>query len=695
MKKALIVIACAGMVLVGCTPGLVRNPDLSPKYPEFSQAKSKEMNGDYPGAEKAYASLAKKNLPGIERFWVLVEMADLYYDKLGQPDKAAAALEEAGKLLPEKNPLQDEVLYRKGLCLEMMGKTVDAARAYEQVATQFRQSPWSQDALDGVERVFERNFKEYAAMLVDPRTGDTIYVTKLQVDKALDQIPPMYRPRYETPEGKVELVERILDEELSLLESADLRLDTLPEVIKELERARVSALQRVYYTEEIQNKVEISDKEIKKYYTDHIEEFKQPGQARVKRVVVKTQEEAQQVVQRINAGESVDSIAKELTLFKHEAGRGGEFIVYSTQDAYKRFYDGVMALKDSVGVVQVDDTLWAAVKVLEKKEPGYRSMDEVKSQIINSLRSDKERAAWDARRAALRQKYGVKVMIDTLTETLPETLAVISALDKAITKKDFEDKLSEIPPMFKARYEQPSGRVMLLDNMIDELVITADANAKKLFLKSSVVSEMNTSRRRALMDGYYSTQIRAKVNVTQDEISKYYREHKEDFRVPAQVKCQRIVVKDKKQANEVLAMVKKGDLPFDSLAQKFSILQGEARRGGNVTVFEKQEPLNFYKEVSKKKPGWLGVVPFADTAWAVVKVQEVQKASYRPLEEVNPQIERTIRAEKEKDLAFKIKDELKKKYSVVIYIEQTEPTEGNEGQPPAPPQGSQPPAPPQ
>ena len=679
------------MMFAGCTPGVVRNPDLSLKHPEYAQAKSMAMKGDYAGAEKAYAGLAQKNLPGIERFWVLLEMADLYYDKLGQPDKAAAAADEAGKLLPEKNPLQDEVLYRKGLCLEMMGQTVDAARAYEQVATQFRQSPWSQDALDGVERVFERNFKEYAAMLIDPATGDTIYVTKLQVDKALDQIPPMYRPRYETPEGKVELVERILDEELSLLEGADLMLDTLPDVAKELERARVSALQRIYYTEEIQNKVDITDKEIKKYYTDHMEEFKQPGQARVKRIVVKTQEEAQQIAQRIKAGESVDSLANELTLFKYEAGRGGEFMVYSTQDAYKLFYDGVMGLADSVGAVQVDDTLWAAVKIMEKKEPGYRTMEEVKSQIMRSLRSDKERAAWDARRADLRKKYGVKVMIDTLTKELPETLAVISAMDRAITRKDFEDKLADIPPMFKARYEEPSGRVMLVDNMLDEITVTADANAKRFFLKASVVNEMNTARRRALMGGYYATQIRAKVDVTPEEIDKYYKDHKEDFRVPAQVKCQRIVVREKKQANNILTMVKKGDVPFDSLAIKFSILQGEARRGGEVTVFEKQEPINFYNAVSKKKAGWLGVVPFADTAWAVVRVEEVQKSSYRSMDEVNPQIERTIRADKEKDLAFRFKDELKKKYGVVIYIE---PTEGGEGQPPAPPEGGQPPVPP-
>ncbi|MEO0141235.1 MAG: peptidyl-prolyl cis-trans isomerase [candidate division WOR-3 bacterium] len=682
MKRSLLYLV--GTMIVGCTPGLVRNPDLSLKYPEAAKAKSSEMKEDYFGAEQAYKSLAQKNLPGIERFWVLVNMADLYYDKLGQPEKAAEALEEAGKILPERNPLQDEVLYRKGLCLEMMGKTVDAAKAFEQVATQFRQSPWSQDALDGVERVFERNFKEYAAAMVDPRTGDTIYITKLQVDKALDQIPPMYRPRYETPEGKVELVERLLDEELSLLEGAVLRLDTLPDVIKEIKRAKVSALQRVYYTEEIQAKVEIADKEIKKYYMDHKEEFKQPGQARVKRVVLKSQDEANQVAGMIKAGESVDSLANQMTLFKHEAGRGGEFIVYSTQDAYKLFYDGVMALKDSVGVVQVDDTLWAAVRVLEKKEPGYKTVDEVRSQIIRNLRSDKERAAWDARKADLRKKYGVKVMIDTLTQELPETLAVITLMERAITKKDFEDKLSEIPPMFKARYEQPSGRLMLVENMIDEIIVTADANEKKMYLKSSVVSEMNTARKRALMGGYYATQIRANVQVSQDEIAKYYKDHKEDFRVPAQVKCQRIVVRDKRQANEVLAMVKKGDLSFDSLAIKFSILQGEARRGGEVTVFEKQEPINFYNEVSKKKAGWLGIVPFADTAWAVVKVKEVQKASYRPLEEVSPQIERTIRAEKEKDLAFRRKDELKKKYSVVLYIE---PTQGTEESPqPTPPE---------
>ena len=668
MKKALALII---PFLAGCAAHLERNPDLSARYGEAKRAKLLYLREDYKGALEALEGLADKNIPKIDKYWVLLDMADIYYDALGEPEKALELLQKAQALLPDGNPLLDEVYYRKGLVLEALGRTVDAAKAYEAVATKFENSPWTQDALDGVDRVFERNFREYVAKV------DGVYITRLQLDNAIDRVPPMQRARFQTPEGKMEMVQRLIDEVIVQLEAKRLGLDTLPEVVKEVQRARTNALRRVYYEEEIRKPVKVSDKEARKRYEENKERYRVPGRVRGKRVVVKDSATAAALLDSVKAGVSIDSLAKRHSVYKGEARRGGAFTIVETNKRLHELYQKLMASEDTLVLAPESDTTWGVFLITERQEPRIRSYEEVAASIKNTIKTEREREAWDRRREELRKRFEFEIYIDTTTKELPETLAYSPLLQKAITKAELEEEINRIPPMFRRRYQTPGGRINLLTNMINDIVVAKDAELKKYFLKSTVVSEVQQARKRARQKAFWDTQIASKVSVSEDEVKKYYEEHKDDFKVPAMARLKRIVVKSRRQARNILRMLKRKEFSFDSLAKKFSEFKGDA--GRVITVFEHGRPENFVKAVLKKKKGWLGIVPY-DTMWAVVEIEEVRKAGYRPFEEVKEQIERNLRFQKEKEYAEKLKDELAKKYGVEVYLKPEKEEKGKEGE---------------
>ncbi len=666
MKRAL----ALGLLIfaTGCAARLQRNPDLSAKYEEFSQAKLLYLQEDYQGALEKLKALSQR-ISGIDKYWVLLDIADIYYDALNEPGEALKVLQEAQALLPDGNPLLDEVYYRKGLVLEALGRTVDAAKAYEAVATKFEKSPWTQDALDGVDRVFERNFREYVAKV------DGIYITRLQLDNAIDRVPPMQRARFQTPEGKMEMVQRLIDEVIVQLESKHLGLDTLPEVVEEVKRARTNALRRVYYEEEIRKPITVSDKEARKRYEENKDKYRVPGRVRGKRVVVKDSATAAALLDSVKAGTPIDSLAKRHSVYKGEARRGGSFTIVETNKRLKELYQKLMAAEDTLLLAPESDTTWGVFLITERQKPRIRSYEEVAASVKNTIKTEREREAWERRKEELRKRFKFEIYIDTTTQELPETLAYSPVLKKAITKERLDKELQRIPPIFRRRYETPQGRLTLLTNLINDIVIAKDAELKKYFLKSTVVSEVQQARKRARQKAFWDTQIAAKVSVSDDEVKKYYEEHKDEFKVPAMARFKRIVVKSKRQARNILRMLKRGEFTFDSLAKKFGVLKGDA--GRVITVYENNRPENFVRAVLKKKKGWLGIVPY-DTMWAVVKIEEVRKAGYRPLEEVKEQIRRTIRFEKEKKVAEELKEKLKKKYGVEVYLKVEEEKAGEE-----------------
>jgi peptidyl-prolyl cis-trans isomerase C len=80
--------------------------------------------------------------------------------------------------------------------------------------------------------------------------------------------------------------------------------------------------------------------------------------------------------------------------------------------------------------------------------------------------------------------------------------------------------------------------------------------------------------------------IDPKIRITEDELSAYYRDHPEEFKVPERVKVRQIVLANKEEAAKVRERLTDGKENFELVAQEVS-LSPDAAQGGEIGVFSK------------------------------------------------------------------------------------------------------------
>ncbi|RJQ46156.1 MAG: hypothetical protein C4534_03365 [Gaiellales bacterium] len=102
------------------------------------------------------------------------------------------------------------------------------------------------------------------------------------------------------------------------LETAGLTIDRL------MEQVRNNLLFREVNAAVIKDAPQVPEEEVRKYYDEHIDEFTNPTETRqVKHILVATEEEANQVIARLNGGEDFAALAAELSLDSGTAATGG------------------------------------------------------------------------------------------------------------------------------------------------------------------------------------------------------------------------------------------------------------------------------------------------------------------------------------------------------------------------------------
>ncbi|PLX88048.1 MAG: hypothetical protein C0619_13500 [Desulfuromonas sp.] len=168
-------------------------------------------------------------------------------------------------------------------------------------------------------------------------------------------------------------------------------------------------------------------------------------------------------------------------------------------------------------------------------------------------------------------------------------------------------------------------------------------------------------------------QVTAEVaDVAADEASNYYRENKEQFRRPAQLRARQILVTTREEAEQILARLEQGEA-FAELAQEVS-LSPDRENGGDLGFFAQNQLPKEFDEVLFKMPTGRVSEPVASPyGYHLFLVEEKRKAGIEPFERIKGQlIERLHRERKGKAFAEWL-NELRLKTPVYIDWGQLQP----------------------
>uniref|UniRef100_A0A7V3KNV8 peptidylprolyl isomerase n=1 Tax=candidate division WOR-3 bacterium TaxID=2052148 RepID=A0A7V3KNV8_UNCW3 len=382
---------------------------------KLQQAKVLEERKDFENALSIYKEvLNSKELDKNKKFEVYLNIADIELDKFERPDSAIKYLQAARKDFTDAYRRMDEVFYRLGLAYEKLGDYQNAAEAYQTVAVRFQKSKYLPDALDGVERVFRKNFKEYVAFIGDEP------ITRLELEKELENIPPFARSQYETEEGKQKLLKNLIQKHLLVKEAENRKMYLSSSYQEEMKRAREQALIRALYQNISQN-ISVDDKEIKEYYEKNKDsKYRIPASVTFRAIIVNSKETADTVYRLLKKGIDFDSVFNKYNIDEQLKATSG--LKKDVPENGKPQELVTAALKMKKGEISKPIRLekenkYAVIRVEEEpKKASYRDLSEVKDEIRRNIQAEKTKKAWDSLIDSLWQKYNVKIVNETKQE---------------------------------------------------------------------------------------------------------------------------------------------------------------------------------------------------------------------------------------------------------------------------------------
>jgi peptidyl-prolyl cis-trans isomerase D len=160
--------------------------------------------------------------------------------------------------------------------------------------------------------------------------------------------------------------------------------------------------------------------------------------------------------------------------------------------------------------------------------------------------------------------------------------------------------------------------------------------------------------------------IRQKVSVTGQQIERAYNDNIQQYSTPEQVHAEHILFKTegkddaavKKQAEAVLAQAKAG-ANFEELAKKYSEDDASKVKGGDLDYFGRGQMVKEFEDAAfALQPGQISDLVKSPFGYHIIKVLDKRAAATRPLAEVRSQIEDQLKFEQAQAQAEKQADQI-------------------------------------
>ena len=152
------------------------------------------------------------------------------------------------------------------------------------------------------------------------------------------------------------------------------------------------------------------------------------------------------------------------------------------------------------------------------------------------------------------------------------------------------------------------------------------------------------------------------VKVSDKKAKAYYGENEEQYKTPGSREVAHILVKDKKKADEIFALVKGGDEKvFAAQAKKFSQDPSSAQMGGKLTANKGQLVPEFEKKAFELKVGEVSTPVKTSFGWHVITARsEVKDEEKQDFKDVEEQIKQTLEQEQRSKRMQEWREDLRK-----------------------------------
>ena len=235
-------------------------------------------------------------------------------------------------------------------------------------------------------------------------------ITGVDYNLFIDSLNPQLKQYFGGEEMNKEVVNELVYQALLYEDAIEKGMDKEDDFTQVLEKTKESML-KTYALGKLLATVTVNEDEIKKFYEDNKEVFKENESANASHILVAEEDKAKEIYEKIKNGEDFAALAREFSTCPSKE-KGGDLGTFTRGQMVKEFEDAVF--DNEVGTVTEPVKTqfgYHIIKINEKNEGRDLEFDEVKDKIAAQVRRQKEQALYNEKITELKGKYQVKMNI--------------------------------------------------------------------------------------------------------------------------------------------------------------------------------------------------------------------------------------------------------------------------------------------
>ena len=268
-----------------------------------------------------------------------------------------------------------------------------------------------------------------------------------EFNKELDKIPANMKMLVATQTGKKNYLDRLIIKRLLLKEAKKEKVESEKDFQDRLSDIKDQLLIESVLKKKITADTKITDEDLKKYYDANKEAFKKDKEINTRHILLKSDEEAKQVLAKLQKGEDFAELAKKYSIDPQAAQSGGE-LGYHPKGTLMPEYEEAASKLAKVGQISgIVRTKYGfhIIKLEGTRPAAYVPFDEVKEFVKQKIAQEKQTELLDKYVNDLKKDAKITIKEELLKEEKADGGAKPEAQDKSesAAKPGTQEKVSK------------------------------------------------------------------------------------------------------------------------------------------------------------------------------------------------------------------------------------------------------------
>jgi len=211
-------------------------------------------------------------------------------------------------------------------------------------------------------------------------------------------------------EEKLQLLKNLIRRNLILQQDFTQQARKSKEISERIKQYEDKLVLETYIKHHVGDFLTVSEEEAKLYYRNNLHQFASPAKVKASHILLRTEPEAKQVLEKLQAGESFTELAKQYSIDLPMAFEGGSMGTIAKGKTLPQLEKALFVLDEGEFSDIVETQYgWHIMRVDEKITAPYIPYEKVKDRIKVILKREKEARAYDTMTQKLEKEADITI----------------------------------------------------------------------------------------------------------------------------------------------------------------------------------------------------------------------------------------------------------------------------------------------